>query len=156
MIDEDFMARATHAIAGLKRDIANLDKIVADAEESRSRLRQQMGLFDQSLAVYRQVMDLPRTPEEQLPLIGALEDTISNMCAQIMEAKSGSATVRELVNTLTAAGKFKNPDKDRQNYGTVYGTLQRDDRFSKVPKKGEFFLLDRSAEEFATTLPPAN
>lgn len=143
----DFISRAFEATKGLKLDLAALDTIIADAEESRSRIRQQIALYDQALAVYRQVMDLPRTPEEQLPLIGGLSGTIADMAAQVIEAKGGRVTVRELVDILTAAGKFRNPEKDRQNYGTVYGTLQRDDRFSKVPKKGEFFLIeDRSPE----------
>ena len=81
-----------------------------------------------------------------MPLIGGLSGTIADMAAQVMEAREGSVTVRDLVDILTAAGKFRNPDKDRQNYGTVYGTLQRDDRFSKIPKKGEF-LLTAPAEE---------
>jgi hypothetical protein len=146
-MNEDFISRATKVTEGLKRDIADLDNIIREAEENRSKIRQQLALYEQALAVYRQVMDLPRTPEEQLPLVGGLSGTIADMSAQIMEAKGGSVTVRELVNVLTAAGKFKSPEKDRLNYGTVFGTLQRDDRFGKVPRKGEFYLLkDRSPD----------
>lgn len=146
-MDEDFISRASELTENLKKDIATLDNIIREAEDNRSKIRQQLNLYEQALAVYRQVMDLPRTPEEQLPLVGGLRGTIADMSAQIMEAKGGSVTVRELVNILTAAGKFKSPEKDRLNYGTVFGTLQRDDRFGKVPKKGEFYLLkDRSPD----------
>ena len=144
-MNDDFLRRVSEATKALKKDLEDLDNIVREADESRARIRQQLALYDQSLAVYRQVMDLPRTPEEQLPLIGGLSGTIADMCAQIMEARGGSVTVRELVNLLTAAGKFRSPEKDRHNYGTVFGTLQRDERFLKVPKKGEFYLKDPNA-----------
>lgn len=139
-MNEDFQTRTSEVIRALRRDLAELDKIVQEAEDSRARIRQQIGLYEQALAVYRQVMDIPRTPEEQLPLVGGLTGTIADMAAQIMEAQGGSVTVRELVDLLTAAGKFRSPEKDRHNYGTVFGTLQRDERFAKVPKKGEFYL----------------
>ena len=139
-MNEDFLNRVHVVTRSLRRDLAELDKIVQDADDNRARIRQQIALYEQALAVYRQVMDIPRTPEEQLPLIGGLSGTIADMSAQIMEARGGGVTVRELVDILTSAGKFKSPEKDRHNYGTVFGTLQRDERFEKVPKKGEFFL----------------
>lgn len=154
MAEGDFLNRAKGFVAGLKRDIDGLDKVIEDAEANRVRIRQQLALFEQSLAVYRQVMDLPRTPEEQLPLIGGLRGTIADMAAQVIAAREGSVSVAQLVDILTAAGKFRTPENKRTNYGTVYGTLKNDERFGKVPGKGEFFLEDRSAEEFARTLPP--
>ena len=157
MAEDDFLKRAEGFISGLKRDIDGLDRVIADAEENRVHIRQQLALFEQSLAVYRQVMDLPRTPEEQLPLIGGLQGTIADMAAQVIAAREGKVTVAQLVDVLTAAGKFKTPENKRINYGTVYGTLKNDERFGKVPGKGEFFLVeDRSAEEFARTQPPAS
>lgn len=157
MNDADFLKRATDAISTLMSDIEGLDKVIEEAEENRARIRQQIALYEQSLAVYRQVMDLPRTPEEQLPLIGGLQGTIADMVAQVIAAREGSVTVAQLVDILTAAGKFKSPENKRTNYGTVYGTLKNDERFGKVPGRGEFFLVeDRSAEEFAGTLLPDN
>ncbi len=157
MAEEDFLKRVEGLVAGLKRDIDGLDKVIEDADANRVRIRQQLALFEQSLAVYRQVMDLPRTPEEQLPLIGGLQGTIADMAAQVIAAKEGNVTVAQLVDILTAAGKFKSPENKRTNYGTVYGTLKNDERFGKVTGRGEFFLVeDRSAEEFASTLPPDN
>lgn len=157
MAEDDFQKRAKGFVAGLKRDIDGLDKVIEDAEANRVRIRQQLALFEQSLAVYRQVMDLPRTPDEQLPLIGGLQGTIADMAAQVIAAREGNVTVAQLVDVLTAAGKFKTPENKRTNYGTVYGTLQADARFGKVSGKGEFFLVeDRSAEEFASTAPPDN
>lgn len=156
MAEDDFLKRAEGFISGLKRDIDGLDRVIADADENRVRIRQQLALFEQSLAVYRQVMDLPRTPEEQLPLIGGLQGTIADMAAQVIAAREDNVTVAQLVDVLTAAGKFKTPENKRTNYGTVYGTLKNDERFGKVPGKGEFFLVERSDEEFAGTLPPAS
>ena len=138
MAEGDFLKRAKSFVAGLKRDIDGLDGVIEDAEANRARLRQQLALIEQSLAVYRQVMDLPRTPEEQLPLIGGLQGTIADMAAQVIAAREGSVTVAQLVDILTAAGKFKTPENKRTNYGTVYGTLKNDERFGKVPGKGEF------------------
>lgn len=147
MMNDDFVTRVTKTITELKHHIADLEDIISDAEESRAKTRAQLALYEQSLAIYKRVMELPRTPEEQLPLVGGLAGTIADMAAQVMEAKGGSATVRELVDILTAAGKFKSPDKERLNYGTVFGTLQRDERFGKVPRKGEFYLVkDRHPE----------
>lgn len=140
-MNEEFINRASRVIRQLKMEMADLDNVIRDAESHRSRIREQLTLYEQALAVYRQVMDLPRSPEEQLPLIGGLRGTIADMSAQIIEAKGGSVSVRELVNILRAAGKFKNPDRDRANYGTVFGTLQRDERFGKIPRKGEFYLV---------------
>ena len=40
-----------------------VDKVIEDAEANRVHIRRQLALFEQSLAVYRQVMDLPRTPD---------------------------------------------------------------------------------------------
>ena len=140
-MNDEFVRRTGQLVKQLKSDIEELEATIRRAEEHRSRMREQLSLHEQALAVYRQVMDLPRTPEEQLPLIGGLRGTIADMCAQIMEARGGPVTVRELVNTLAAAGKFRNPEKDRANYGTVFGTLQRDERFGKKRGKGEFHLL---------------
>jgi hypothetical protein len=142
---DDFLSRSGEVIKQLKNDIDELDAMIRRAEEHRSRIREQLSLHEQALAVYRQVMELPRTPEEQLPLIGGLRGTIADMCAQVMEARGGPVTVRELVNILTAAGKFRNPEKDRGNYGTVFGTLQRDERFAKKRGKGEFYLISKSS-----------
>ena len=73
--------------------------------------------------------------------------TISDMCAQIIEARDGPVSVRELVNFLVAAGKFRHPEKDRANYGTVFGTLQRDERFAKKRGKGEFYLISKTSPD---------
>lgn len=140
-MNDEFVRRSGEVIRGLKKDIDDLDAMLKQAEEHRSRIREQLALHEQALAVYRQVMDLPRTPQEQLPLVGGLRSTIADMCAQIMEARNGPVSVRELVNILGAAGKFRNPEKDRANYGTVFATLQRDERFGKKRGKGEFYLL---------------
>lgn len=140
-MNEDFINRVSQVTKRLKRDIEEFDNIIKEAEERRSKIRSQLALYEQSLAVYRQVMDLPRTPEEQLPLVGSLRGSIADMSVQIIEAKDGPVTVRELVEVLTAAGKFKSPEKRRGNYGTVFSTLQRDERFGKVPNKGEFYLV---------------
>jgi len=140
-MNEDFINRVSQVTKRLKKDIEELDNLIRGAEEQRSRIRNQLALYEQSLAVYRQVMDLPRTPEEQLPLVGSLRGSIADMSVQIIEAKDGPVTVRELVEVLTAAGKFKSPEKRRGNYGTVFSTLQRDERFGKVPNKGEFYLV---------------
>lgn len=144
-MNDDFLARVNEATASLKKDLEGLDGIMREAEDRRARIRQQLSLYEQSLAVYRQVMDLPRTPQEQLPLIRGLSGTIADMAAQIIQDRGGPVTVRELVDLLTAAGKFKSPGKDRTNYGTVFGTLQRDERFIKTPKKGEFSLRSTTA-----------
>jgi len=140
-MNDDFVDRAAKLVLGLKKEIADLDGIIREAEGHRTRIREELALYEQALAVYRQVMDLPRTPEEQLPLVGGLRGTIADMSEQIIEAKGAPMTVRELVNVLRAAGKFRNPEKDRANYGTVFGTLQRDERFGKVPGKGQFYLV---------------
>src|SRR3990172_8452220 len=140
-MNDEFVRRTGQLVKQLKSDIEELEATIRRAEEHRSRMREQLSLHEQALAVYRQVMDLPRTPEEQLPLIGGLRGTIADMCAQIMEARGGPVTVRELVNILAAASKFRNPEKDRANYGTVFGTLQRDERFGKKRGKGEFYLV---------------
>ena len=115
MAEDDFQKRAEGFVAGLKRDIDGLDKVIEDAEANRVRIRQQLALFEQSLAVYRQVMDLPRTPDEQLPLIGGLQGTIADMAAQVIAAREGNVTVAQLGDVLTAAGKFKTPEKKRTN-----------------------------------------
>lgn len=140
-MNNDFISRSAQVVNQLKKDIEELDAMVKQAEEHRSRIREQLTLHEQALAVYRQVMELPRTPEEQLPLVGGLRGTIADMCAQIIEAKDGPVSVREFVNFLVAAGKFRHPEKDRANYGTVFGTLQRDERFGKKPGKGVFYLI---------------
>lgn len=150
-MNEDFIDRVNQVTKRLKKDIAELDNIVKEAEEQRSRIRSQLALYEQSLAVYRQVMDLPRTPDEQLPLVGSLRGSIADMSVQIIEAKGGPVTVGELVGVLTAAGKFKSPEKRRGNYGTVFSTLQRDERFGKVPNKGEFYLVKQ--REDTTRIP---
>ncbi len=153
-MNDEFIRRTGELIRQLKKDIEELDAMVKQAEEHRSRIRDQLALHEQALAVYRQVMELPRTPEEQLPLIGGLRGTIADMCAQIIEARGGPVSVRELVNVLTAAGKFRNPEKDRGNYGTVFGTLQRDERFGKKRGRGEFYLL-REESTAEALLPPS-
>ena len=137
---DEFIQRMTKVLQELRKDIAELDKVIQRAEEQRSRFRAQLSAYEQTLAVYRQVMELPTAPQEQLPLVGTLHGSIADMCAHIMEIKGGPVTVRELVNILAAAGKFRNPAHDRGNYGTVFGTLQRDERFGKTPGRGEFFL----------------
>ena len=142
-MNDDFISRSTQVVNQLKKDIEELDAMVKQAEEHRSRIRKQLTLHEQALAIYRQVMELPRTPEEQLPLVGGLRGTIADMCAQIIEARDGPVSVRELVNFLVAAGKFRHPEKDRANYGTVFGTLQRDERFGKKRGKGEFYLISK-------------
>jgi hypothetical protein len=153
-MNEDFINRVNQATKRLKQDIDEFDKIIREAEEHRSRIRSQLTLYEQALAVYRKVMDLPRTPEEQMPLVGGLRGSIADMSVQIIEAKGGPVTVRELVDMLTAAGKFKSPDKRRGNYGTVFSTLQRDERFGKTPNKGEFYLIKQGDADQALFPPP--
>ena len=153
-MNEDFINRVNQATKRLKKDIDEFDKIIREAEEHRSKIRSQLTLYEQALAVYRKVMDLPRTPEEQLPLVGGLRGSIADMSVQIIEAKGGPVTVRELVDMLTAAGKFKSPEKRRGNYGTVFSTLQRDERFGKIPNKGEFYLIKQGDADQALFPPP--
>ena len=137
---DDFLQKASEVLQELKKDITDLDRVVERAEEQRAKFRAQLTAYEQALAIYKQVMGLPTTPQEQLPLVGTLHGSIPDMCAQVMEIRGGSVTVRELVRILAAVGKFRNPGNDRGNYGTVFGMLQRDERFGKVPGKGEFFL----------------
>ena len=153
-MNDDFIARSTQVVNQLKNDIEEIDAMVKQAEEQRARIREQLTLHEQALAVYRQVMELPRTPEEQLPLIGGLRGTIADMCAQVIEARDRAVSVRELVNILAAAGKFRHPEKDRANYGTVFGTLQRDERFGKKAGKGVFYLI-KEAPAAEPLLPPS-
>lgn len=137
---DDFLGRLGRMSQELRRDIAELDTVIERAEDQRARYRAQLASYEQAIAVYRQVMDLPSPPKQQMPLVGTLMGSIPDMSAQIMEATGGPVTVRELVELLTAAGKFKNPGKSRGNYGTVFGMLRRDERFGKTPGKGEFYL----------------
>ena len=152
-MNDEFVRRTAELIKQLKGDIDELDAMIRQAEDHRSRIREQLALHEQALAVYRQVMELPRTPEEQLPLVGGLRGTIADMCAQIIEARGAPVSVRELVTILTAAGKFRNPEKDRGNYGTVFGTLQRDERFGKKRGKGEFYLIGKTSPSEPLSVP---
>jgi len=145
-MQDDFIERASTLIEELRSDIAGIDKVIQEAESTRSRYREKLHLYEEALATYRQVMGLPTTPHDQLPLVGTLRGTIADMCAQVIELRKKPVTVGELVKILTAAGKFRDSKNYRGNYGTVFGTLQRDERFGKVRGKGVFYLMDRSAE----------
>ena len=145
-MQDDFIARASTLIEELRSDIAGIDKVIQEAETARSKYREKLHLYEEALATYRQVMGVPTTPHDQLPLVGTLRGTIADMCAQVMELRKGPVPVGELVKILAAAGKFRDAKNYRGNYGTVFGTLQRDERFGKVHGKGVFYLTDRSAE----------
>ena len=140
-MNDEFVKRSTQVVKQLQKDIEELEVMIQQAEAHRGRIKEQLNLHEQALAVYRQVMDLPRTPKEQLPLVGGLRGTIADVCAQVIEAKGRPVPVRELVTILAAAGKFRHPENYRANYGTVFGTLQRDERFAKKARKGVFYLL---------------
>lgn len=137
---DDFISRINRVLQDIRRDIAEMDKTIERAEEQRARFRAQQTAYEQTLAVYRQVMGIASTPQEQLPLVGTLRGSIPDMCAQVMEIRGGPVKVVDLVDLLTAAGKFRNPANKRGNYGTVFGMLRRDERFGKTPRRGEFFL----------------
>jgi len=145
-MQDDFIARASTLIEELRSDIAGIDKVIQEAEAARSKYREKLHLYEEALAIYRQVMGLPTTPQDQLPLVGTLRGTIADMCAQVIELRKEPVAVAELVKILTAAGKFRDSKNYRGNYGTVFGTLQRDERFGKVRGKGVFYLINRSAE----------
>jgi len=146
-MQDEFMKRVSDLIEELRSDIADIERVMQEAEAARSKYRQKLHLYEEALATYRQVMQLPTTPEDQMPLVGTLRGTISDMCAQVIELRQGPVKVSELVRILAAAGKFKDSKNYRANYGTVFGTLQRDDRFGKVAGKGVFYLLkDRTAD----------
>jgi len=146
-MQDEFMTRASALIEELKSDIADIDKVLHDAQAAQSRYTEKLHLYEEALAIYRQVMGLPTTSEDQLPLVGTLRGTTADMCAQVIELRKEPVAVRELVKVLTAAGKFRNSKNYRGNYGTVFGTLQRDERFGKVRGKGIFYLLkDRTAD----------
>ena len=146
-MEDEFANRVLALIHQLRADITEIENTIRDAEVARSRFREKLNLYEQALGAYRQVMGLPTTPEDQLPLVGTLRGTISDMCAQVIELRKGPVKVSELVRILAAAGKFKDSNNYRANYGTVFGTLQRDDRFGKLAGKGVFYLLkDRTAD----------
>lgn len=140
-MNDEFVKRSIQVVNQLKKDIEELEVMIQQAEAHRAQIREQLNLHEQALAVYRQVMDLPRTPKEQLPLVGGLRGTIADVCAQIIEARDRPVSVQEFVTILAAAGKFRHPENYRANYGTVFGTLQRDERFGKKPRKGVFYLI---------------
>jgi hypothetical protein len=144
-MNDEFTRRAYDYIAGLKRDISEAEAVIQKAETARQRYREQLTMFEQALAIYAQVMELPTTTLDT-PLLTTLHGTIADMCAQIIAAHGRPATVRELVTLLANAGKFKNAANYRTNYGTVFGTLQRDERFHKAPNKGVFDLAPAVAE----------
>ena len=154
-MQDEFMTRVSALIEELNSDIAEIEKTIQEAEAARSKYREKLHLFEEALATYRQVMGFPTTPKDQLPLVGTLRGTTADMCAQVIELRKGPVSVAEFVKILTAAGKFKNPKNYRGNYGTVFGTLQRDERFGKVRGKGMFYLMkDRTVESplFASPL----
>lgn len=70
--------------------------------------------------------------------------------------RNGPVSVRELVTILRAAGKFRNPEKDRANYGTVFSTLQHDERFAKKRGKGEFYLIRETVPDDEPLLMPTH
>jgi hypothetical protein len=145
-MQDEFIGRVSALVEELRSDIAGIERVMQEAEAARSKYREKLHLYEEALATYRQVMGLPTTPQDQLPLVGTLRGTIADMCAQVIELRKEPVSVGELVKILTAAGKFRDSKNYRGNYGTVFGTLQRDERFGKVRGKGVFYLLDRTAE----------
>ena len=146
-MEDEFLTRAQKQLNGISAQMAEMDELIERAETMRSKLREDQSVLEQAVAMYKKVMDIPTTPQEQLPLIGTLQGTVANMCAQVIEVRGGPVSVRELVRLLASAGKFKNPKNYRANYGTVFGTLQRDERFRKTPGKGEFRLASAASDE---------
>ncbi len=129
--------------------MAETDGLIERAQTISSKLREDQSVLEQTVAMYKKVMDIPVTPQEQLPLVGTLQGTVADMCAQVIEVREGPVSVRELVQLLAAAGKFKNAKNYRANYGTVFATLQRNERFTKTPRKGEFRLVSSEVAERA-------
>ena len=146
-MEDEFLTRAQKQLNGISAQMAEMDELIERAETMRSKLREDQNVLEQAVAMYKKVMDIPTTPQEQLPLIGTLQGTVANMCAQVIEVRGGPVSVRELVQLLASAGKFKNPKNYRANYGTVFATLQRDERFRKTPGKGEFRLESVESDE---------
>ena len=144
---DDFLARASKQINTLSAQIAEVDELVQRAETTRAKLREEQNVLEQAVAMYKKVMEIPFATREQLPLVGTLRGTVADMCAQIIQVRGGSVPVRELVQLLAGAGKFKNPKNYRSNYGTVFGTLQRDERFRKTPGKGKFGLVSSDSDQ---------
>ncbi len=139
-MEDEFLTRAQKQLGSISAQMAETDELIERAETVRSKLREDQTVLEQTVAMYKKVMDIPVTPQEQLPLVGTLQGTVADMCAQVIEIREGPVSVRELVQLLAAAGKFKNPKNYRANYGTVFATLQRNERFTKTLGKGEFRL----------------
>ena len=154
-MQDEFVQRVSALIQELRADIREIERTIQDAETTRSKFREKLHLYEEALATYRQVMGLPTTSQDQLSLVGTLRGTIADMCAQVIELKQGPVKVSELVRILAAAGKFKDAKNSRGNYGTVFATLQRDDRFGKTPGKGEFYLLKEKSPDSPLFTEPA-
>jgi hypothetical protein len=145
-MNDEFTRRAKAQIEGLRKDITETETVIQRAEAARARLREELAIYEQALAVYGQVMNLPTEPDGHLPLAATLRGSIADMCAQIIGAYGHPIPIKELVRLLVEVGKFKNPKNYRGNYGTVFGTLQRDERFRKLPGKGTFTLAPNATE----------
>lgn len=148
-MEDEFLTRAQKQLDSVSAQMAETDGLIERAQTISSQLREDQSVLEQTVAMYKKVMDIPVTPQEQLPLVGTLQGTVADMCAQVIEVREGPVSVRELVQLLAAAGKFKSAKNYRANYGTVFATLQRNERFTKTPRKGEFRLASSEVAERA-------
>jgi hypothetical protein len=141
---DEFTTRAERELKRLAIHEAELEREAEALRLRRVDVQQRILRLNISLAMYRDVMNQQATPEqtererERAPLPPELRPkaTIADMAASIMSAHGGTMRVRDVLTELTQAGKLRGSHGD---YGTVYGTLQRDPRFEWAAK-GEFRL----------------
>lgn len=116
--------------------------VLADLEERRDKL-------NAAIDAIREIMGAPapgtstrskaqtQSRAAKKPRTG----TVATIAYEYIRNHGGPMKVADVVKMLSAVGKFKSPDA-RSNYGTVYGTLNADDRFVRVGE-GQFEIRER-------------
>lgn len=142
MTQEDFIALAERQLADYVREDGALAAQEEGVRRKRSEIQQRIDDIRSSIRVYRDLMGIGA---EQPPQpVGLFDDipmgTIADMAAVILKKQGQPMKVAEVARVLEATGKLKaGKTSAHQNYGTVYGTLQRDRRFERLAQ-GRFGL----------------
>lgn len=154
----DFVDEVERRLADLRREEVALAAQEEGVRRKRGEIRQRMNELEATIRVYREVMNQPAPPVT--PTVGLFENvpmgTIGNMAFEIMQRVGQPMKVADVARALVAAGKLQSEaEGDRGNYGTVYGTLLRDRRFTKVGT-GAFGLAATNGQQPIGLEPPAS
>jgi len=142
----DFETTVRNDVAAIQRELEELTRQEEALRLKRAELGARLAERSTALKVVREIMGIKEPTAPSIPFESEIPmGTIAEMAEQYMLAHRGVADVSDLVTFLRQRGKLPLSGDKHGHYGTVFGTLRKHKKFTKVADTpGRFALVSLS------------